>query len=291
VALSELARRTLFAVVAIPIVLGVIWVGDAALAALLAIAAALAAWEFFRLAERGEYAPLGAIGIGAAAVLPLVAHAQRRGVVTPSVTWAVLAVLAMLAVALVARGPARRPIGAVAVTVLGVVYTGGLLSYAYILRYHRFTNYALGAEAGAVLLLLPVLLTWTSDTGGYFVGRSFGRHKLLPSVSPGKTIEGAVGALVLCAIVAWVYMRYVLVPYAQLALTPVSAALFGIGVSVAVQIGDLVESLMKREVAVKDSSHLVPGHGGVLDRLDGMLFALPVAYWLLEVMRVYPVPR
>lgn len=290
-ALSELARRTLFAVVAIPIVLGVIWVGDAALAALLAIAAALAAWEFFRLAERGEYAPLGAIGIGAAAVLPLVAHAQRRGVVTPSVTWAVLAVLAMLAVALVARGPARRPIGAVAVTVLGVVYTGGLLSYAYILRYHRFTNYALGAEAGAVLLLLPVLLTWTSDTGGYFVGRSFGRHKLLPSVSPGKTIEGAVGALVLCAIVAWVYMRYVLVPYAQLALTPVSAALFGIGVSVAVQIGDLVESLMKREVAVKDSSHLVPGHGGVLDRLDGMLFALPVAYWLLEVMRVYPVPR
>jgi phosphatidate cytidylyltransferase len=291
VALSELARRTLFAVVAIPIVLGVIWVGDAALAALLAIAAALAAWEFFRLAERGEYAPLGAIGIGAAAVLPLVAHAQRRGAVTPSVTWAVLAVLAMLAVALVARGPARRPIGAVAVTVLGVVYTGGLLSYAYILRYHRFTNYALGAEAGAVLLLLPVLLTWTSDTGGYFVGRSFGRHKLLPSVSPGKTIEGAVGALVLCAIVAWVYMRYVLVPYAQLALTPVSAALFGIGVSVAVQIGDLVESLMKREVAVKDSSHLVPGHGGVLDRLDGMLFALPVAYWLLEVMRVYPVPR
>jgi phosphatidate cytidylyltransferase len=291
VALSELARRTLFAVVAIPIVLGVIWVGDAALAALLAIAAALAAWEFFRLAERGEYAPLGAIGIGVAAVLPLVAHAQRRGVVTPSVTWAVLAVLAMLAVALVARGPARRPIGAVAVTVLGVVYTGGLLSYAYILRYHRFTNYALGAEAGAVLLLLPVLLTWTSDTGGYFVGRSFGRHKLLPSVSPGKTIEGAVGALVLCAIVAWVYMRYVLVPYAQLALTPVSAALFGIGVSVAVQIGDLVESLMKREVAVKDSSHLVPGHGGVLDRLDGMLFALPVAYWLLEVMRVYPVPR
>jgi phosphatidate cytidylyltransferase len=291
VALSELARRTLFAVVAIPIVLGVIWVGDAALAALLAIAAALAAWEFFRLAERGEYAPLGAIGIGVAAILPLVAHAQRRGVVTPSVTWAVLAVLAILAVALVARGPARRPIGAVAVTVLGVVYTGGLLSYAYILRYHRFTNYALGAEAGAVLLLLPVLLTWTSDTGGYFVGRSFGRHKLLPSVSPGKTIEGAVGAVVLCAIVAWVYMRYVLVPYAQLALTPVSAALFGIGVSVAVQIGDLVESLMKREVAVKDSSHLVPGHGGVLDRLDGMLFALPVAYWLLEVMRVYPVPR
>lgn len=288
---SELARRTLFAVVAIPIVLGVIWVGDAALAALLAIAAALAAWEFFRLAERGEYAPLGAIGIGVAAILPLVAHAQRRGVVTPSVTWAVLGVLAILAVALVARGPARRPIGAVAVTVLGVVYTGGLLSYAYILRYHRFTNYALGAEAGAVLLLLPVLLTWTSDTGGYFVGRSLGRHKLLPSVSPGKTIEGAVGALVLCAIVAWVYMRYVLVPYAQLALTPVSAALFGIGVSVAVQIGDLVESLMKREVAVKDSSHLVPGHGGVLDRLDGMLFALPVAYWLLEVMRVYPVPR
>ncbi|HJU90220.1 MAG TPA: phosphatidate cytidylyltransferase [Gemmatimonadaceae bacterium] len=288
---SELARRTLFAVVAIPIVLGAVYVGDAALAALLAIAAALGAWEFFRMAERGEYAPLGAVGIVLAALLPLLAHATRLGAAAPSITWAILAVLALFAVALFVRGPANRPIGAVAVTLLGVVYTGGLLTYAYALRYHRFTNYALGAEAGAALLFFPLILTWTSDTGGYFVGRSVGRNKLIPSVSPGKTIEGAIGALVLCAVIGWVYVRWVLTPYANLTLTPLAAAMFGAIVSIAVQVGDLVESLMKREVAVKDSSRLLPGHGGVLDRLDGMLFALPVAYWLLDVMRVFPVPQ
>ena len=288
---SELARRTLFAVVAIPIVLGAVYVGGAALAALLAIASALAAWEFFRMAERGEYAPLGAVGIVLAALIPLLAHAVRLGAASPTITWTILAVIGLFTLALFVRGPARRPMGAVAVTLLGVIYTGGFLTYAYVLRYHRFTNYALGAEAGAVLLFFPLILTWTSDTGGYFVGRSLGRHKLMPAVSPGKTIEGAIGALVLCALVGWVYVRYVLTPYASLSLAPISAAMFGVIVSIAVQAGDLVESLMKREVAVKDSSRLLPGHGGVLDRLDGMLFALPVAYWLLDVMRVSPVPQ
>lgn len=288
---SELARRTLFALAAIPIVLGAVYVGGVPLALLLALAAGVAAWEFFRLAARGEYQPFATIGIALAAALPLVAHAKRVALLAPTVTWMVLAALTIMALTVVARGPARRPIGAAAVTVLGILYTGGLLTYAYELRYHRFTNYSLGAYAGAALLLFPLVLTWTSDTAGYFVGRAVGRHKLIPSVSPGKTIEGALGALVLTAVVSWVYVRYVLAPLASIVLPPGSAALFGVVVSVAVQAGDLVESLMKREVAVKDSSRLLPGHGGVLDRLDGMLFALPVAYWLLDAMRIYPVPR
>jgi phosphatidate cytidylyltransferase len=290
VAGSELARRTLFAVAAIPVVLAAVYFGDAVLAALLAIAAAIAAWEFFRMASRGDYEPLAWAGIALAALFPLVAHAQRLGILRPTLTWGVLAVILLCALALFARGPARHPIGAVATVVLGVVYTGGMLTYAYALRYHRFTNYALGAEAGAVMLLFPLILTWTSDTGGYFVGRTIGRHKLIPSVSPGKTIEGAVGALVLCAVVGWAYVTFVLAPYARLTTTAGSALLFGIVVSAAVQVGDLVESLMKREVGVKDSSRLLPGHGGVLDRLDGMLFALPVAYWLFGIVRIFPLP-
>ncbi len=288
---SELARRTLFALAAIPVVLGAVWLGDAALAALLSIAAALGAWEFFRIAERGEYQPFGSLGIALAAAIPLVAHATRLGFVRPTTLWVVLAVVALFGLALVVRPPSRRPIGAVAVTVLGILYTGGFLAYAYAIRYHRYTNYALGPDAGAVMLLMPLLLTWTSDTGGYFVGRTLGRHKLLPSVSPGKTIEGAVGALVLSAIVAVVYARWVFVPYARLSLGVGSAVLFGVLVSIAVQIGDLSESLMKREVGVKDSSQIIPGHGGVLDRLDGMLFALPVAFWLFDVIRIVPVTR
>ena len=168
-------------------------------------------------------------------------------------------------------------------------YTGATLGYGYLLRYHP---YAVGRAAGAALLALPLILTWTSDIGAYFVGRALGRRKLIPAVSPGKTWAGAIGALVACMLVAWVYQRWVLVPYATLALRPLAPAfaasgalIFGAVVSVAAQVGDLAESLIKRESGVKDSSHLIPGHGGVLDRLDSLFFVLPVAYlafdWLL----------
>jgi len=165
----------LFALVAIPIVLAAIYLGGAALAALLAIAAALGAWEFFQIAERAGYEPLSTVGVPIAAVLPLLMHASYLGLVSPRVTWGVLLVLVVLALALWMRGPHRHPLGATATTVLGVIYTGGLLSYGYILRYD---NYAVGAAAGSAVLFLPVVLTWTSDTGAYFVGRVLGRHKL-----------------------------------------------------------------------------------------------------------------
>jgi phosphatidate cytidylyltransferase len=285
---SELTRRVLVAVVAIPVVLAVVYAGGAALAALLAIAAAIAAWEFFRIAERAGYRPLAA-GIPLAAIIPLVMHATYLGFVRPRVTWGVLVGLGILSAALWARGPDGHPIGAAAVTIFGVLYTGGLLSYGYILRYD---NYAVGPAAGSAILLFPIVLTWASDSAGYFVGRALGRHKLLPSVSPGKTVEGAIGALVVSVLVSWAYVEGVLIPLAQLSLTPAGIILAGIVVSVAVQLGDLVESLIKREAGVKDSSHLIPGHGGVLDRLDGMLFALPVAYWLVSLPHVFvPAPR
>ena len=280
---SELTRRVLFALAAIPIVLAAVYVGSAALAALLAIAAALGAWEFFRIADQAGYEPLAAVGIPIAAVLPLLMHASYLGLAAPRVTWGVLVALLVFALSLWMRGPQRHPLAATATTVLGVIYTGGLLSYGYILRYD---NYAVGAAAGSAVVLLPVVLTWTSDTGAYFVGRALGRHKLLPSVSPGKTIEGAVGALVLCVLVCWFYADVVLPPLAQLSLRPSGIVLFGVAISVAAQLGDLVESLIKREAGVKDSSRIIPGHGGVLDRVDGLLFALPVAYWILGLPHI-----
>jgi phosphatidate cytidylyltransferase len=114
-----------------------------------------------------------------------------------------------------------------------------------------------------------------------------GRHKLIPSVSPGKTIEGAIGGLAATMLVAWVYTRFLLHPATSLDFRwhPTGALLFGALVSVAAQVGDLVESLLKREAGAKDSSRLIPGHGGVLDRLDSLLFVMPVSYvvlgWLL----------
>jgi phosphatidate cytidylyltransferase len=135
-------------------------------------------------------------------------------------------------------------------------------------------------------VLYPLVLTWISDTAGYFVGRALGRHKLMPSVSPGKTVEGAAGALAFTMLASWAYVRFALVPIASLGMRLWVALALGAAIGAAVQLGDLVESLLKREGGVKDSSHLLPGHGGVLDRIDGMLFALPVAYFLFTFPHV-----
>jgi phosphatidate cytidylyltransferase len=134
-------------------------------------------------------------------------------------------------------------------------------------------------------VLFPVVLTWASDTGAYFSGRLIGGRKLMPSVSPGKTVAGAVGAIVVTVAATYAFVHGLLVPRAQLAFTPWGLVLFGAAISVVAQVGDLAESLLKREAGFKDSGTLFPGHGGVLDRLDSLFFVLPAAYalydWLL----------
>ena len=301
---SELARRAAFAVVAAPVAVAVVFYGGVPLALLLASVAAIGAWELFRLARAGGVEPLVGAGIAAAAALPLLTHARyallsrNAGVNDPSpfaplsaalgrffvgsigtaATTGAAVLILLLATAIWARGVDGRPLGAVAVTVLGALYTGGLLSFGYAIRYH---DYAVGPAAGGALLALPVLLTWASDVGGYAFGRLLGRRKLIPAVSAGKTVEGALGGLLASMLVCWLYSSFVLRPIAQLALTPGRALFFGAVVSLAAQLGDLVESLLKREAGVKDSSHLIPGHGGVLDRCDSLFFVLPVAYLLL----------
>jgi phosphatidate cytidylyltransferase len=193
-----------------------------------------------------------------------------------------LTVLTIIAVSIWARTVDEKPMGAAATTVLGILYTGGTLSFAYALRYF---NYAVGETAGAMVVILPVLLTWSSDTGAFFAGRLIGGRKLMPAVSPAKTISGAVGAIVTTTAMCALFVHFALRPYAQLAFSPWGLVLFAVGVSVSAQIGDLAESLFKREAKVKDSGGIFPGHGGVLDRLDSLFFVLPVSYalygWLL----------
>ena len=288
--MSELVRRVLFSLVAIPVALAAIWYGDWALAALLAIAAALSANEYFGIARAAGMQPLAPAGTALAGLIPIVLHGARLELIRVDLfAVATVALLAILAASIWVRWPGGRPTSAVAATVFGIAYTGGTLGFGYVLRYHP---YAIGPRAGAALLALPLVLTWTSDIGAYFVGRALGRRKLIPAVSPGKTIAGAVGALALCMVVAWAYDRWVLVPHASLAMrlpgsgsTLVAPLLFGAFVCIAAQVGDLAESLLKRDAGVKDSSTLLPGHGGVLDRLDSLFFVLPVAYllfgWLL----------
>lgn len=289
-ALSNLAARIIFAVLAIPIVALIAYVGGLPLALLLALAGGLAAWEYYSIATAAGEQPMAITGTVIAVAIPLAVHGYHVGRFHPPViTLAATIVLLVFALAIWWRGVEGRPTGAVATTIFGAVYTGGMLSFAYGLRYH---NYAVGASAGLALVLYPLLLTWTSDTAAYFVGRALGRRKLIPSVSPGKTIAGAVGALVASVVVSWLYARYVLPPFAKLSVLTWPAIWFGAVMSIAVQIGDLAESLIKRDGGVKDSSHIIPGHGGMLDRLDSLLFAIPVAYLIFTFPHVFfPVNR
>ncbi len=280
--MSELGRRVVVALIGAPSAIALIWIGDAALATMASVLAALSAWEFFRLARESGNAPLTGVGVVSAALIPILVHAQYLGIIQVPPVAVTLALLALVALAIFARGVDGKPLAAVGTTVLGVLYTGGTLSYVYALRYY---GYAVGDTAGALVVILPVLLTWASDVGAFFAGRTIGGPKLMPSVSPGKTIAGAIGGMVLTVIVCAGFVHWLLRPHAQLAFTTTGLIVFGLAISMAAQVGDLAESLFKREAHVKDSGTLFPGHGGALDRLDSLFFVLPVAFalygWLL----------
>ncbi len=281
--MSELSKRMAFAVAAIPVVAACVYFGDAPLAILLSIASALGAWEYARLATAAGARPMGKWTIVLAALVPLAVHALRLGYPVPGPALLAMLVPILLSVALWTRGSAGRPIESVATTLFGVLYTGGMLAFVYALRYHRF---AIEPLAGSMLVALPVVLTWLNDSGAYFFGKKFGVRKLMPSVSPGKTWAGAWGALGTTIVFTYLLSAFVLQPVAGLALTIPGAVVFGAVMSVAAQVGDLVESMLKREAGMKDSSTLIPGHGGVLDRTDSLLFTVPIAYVLLEQLLV-----
>ncbi len=299
--MSELAKRVLVALVAAPLALWVVLAGGAPLAALLAIVCALGASEFFRMARAAGSHPLYDVGTALAGLGPLAIHAHYLGIVTLTPALLALVLVVIMGATIWLRGVEGRPLGAAAVTIFGIAYTAGMLGFGYAIRYHDIvagydvvgaSRVALGpltlsVPPGGVLLIFPLVITWASDIGAFFVGRAIGGRKLIPSVSPGKTVAGAVGGLVASMLVSFLFATFVLVPVAHLGFTPWGALLFGALISIAAQTGDLFESLLKREAGVKDSSRILPGHGGILDRFDSLIFVLPVAYLLLSWL---PIP-
>ena len=276
---SELTQRIVVALVGIPLAVGIVYLGGWPLAALLMAVAAVAALEFYRLAEKKSAQPMRAAGAVLSAGFVFLVAANRTGVELAGfgavIAWAVL-MLATLAIW--NRGVEGQPLLSISTTLTGAVYTGGLLSFGYLLRHLPGVE---SAAQGTALVFAPVLLTWTSDTFAYFVGRKWGTRKLIPRVSPGKTVQGSVGALVGTLLVALAYSR-LLADIPGYEMTLVEAALFGVVISVAAQVGDLAESLLKRDAGVKDSGTLLPGHGGALDRFDSLFFTLPIAYFFIR---------
>jgi phosphatidate cytidylyltransferase len=206
--------------------------------------------------------------------------------------WSALAIATLVGLTLIAlagsvffRMPDDGPLASVAVTVLAPVYVGGTLAFGVHLRgLPGVSDGSLGWD-GAIVLIFPLVVTWVGDSAAYFSGRRWGRTKLLPAVSPGKTVAGAVGGLLGAVIAAAVYSTLLINPHTSMILSWASAAILGLLLGGIAQVGDLAESLLKREAGVKDSGTLLPGHGGLLDRFDSVLFTLPVTYALLLLVQ------
>ena len=184
--------------------------------------------------------------------------------------------LAVMASFLMVLFMGRQPyIVNVATTALGFLYCGWLPCHLLLIRQiglDRINAFQIGINEGLWLVIFVFLIVVATDIGGYYFGSKFGKHKLSPVISPKKTIEGALGAT-LCAIIVALFGVF----YTNLTLY--QAIFAGLLITVSAQLGDLSESLVKRDAGVKDSSNILPGHGGILDRTDGYLFALPVAYY------------
>jgi phosphatidate cytidylyltransferase len=260
-----LAQRLLTAAVGIPIVIAVILIGGHLFTAVACVILGLGALEFVHMAQREErslWQPSAAAITGVAGVVAVTIAAEVAVDEWPPELVAGVGV-AMLYV-LVRGVPKAATTGWIA-SIAAILYVGILGSYLVLLR---------NLDDGGNWVLLAVLSTWGADTCAYAIGKLIGRHKMAPRISPGKTWEGTAGGLVggLAVVVA---LNWPL----DLPVTTGQAVLLGLMLPAVAVLADLGESMLKRGAGVKDTSALVPGHGGFLDRLDSLLFTVPLVYY------------
>ncbi|HHW14355.1 MAG TPA: phosphatidate cytidylyltransferase [Firmicutes bacterium] len=259
---GETVSRVLTGLVGMAVMLGVAYAGGVLFQGAVAFVSAVMLWEYRRLAAAGGGAPtlsvLLAAGVGTA-VLTGVGRLQA----VAGLLFLALAVEAGLGLIRFPEGGFLRRLGALA---FGAVYVGVPLGLWIRLRTGSFW-----------LLAAGFILIWANDVFAYAVGVNLGRHRLAPRVSPKKSVEGAVGGLVAAGIAAIVVRSW-------LGLGPGRALGVGLAVALAGQVGDLVESALKREAGLKDSGRILPGHGGFLDRFDSSLLGFPVLYFLVRLL-------
>jgi phosphatidate cytidylyltransferase len=252
--------RAAAAVVFVPILVLLAWIGDVAFLAFVLILLALALREFLHLLESKGLHPHWKTGMSAVLLAPVATYQRLR--TGRLEEWHVGGLMTVLVVAVLLaelrRGAGRQAIANSAATLLSVLYVGWLGTHIVALRELPWITGEAYAR-GMAYALLPFVLVWVWDTAAYLVGKRWGRRRLMPDVSPRKTAEGAWGGLVATIGAAFV-ARATFAPF----LSAVDAALLGFLVGVFGQLGDLVESLLKRDVDTKNSSELIPGHGGAI---------------------------
>jgi phosphatidate cytidylyltransferase len=269
--LTLLTQRVVIAVVGIPLVVVVVAFGPSWLFTGLILALVLVGqWELYRMFARVGVRADGSSGLllGSLVVLAFALDGATR-------PWLVPLALSLAVVGTLALG-LRRVVGArldsagIALTLLGICYCAWLLGHAIWLR---------ALPHGAALTLLVLGVTWCGETAAYFVGRRWGRRKLAPRISPGKTVEGGIAQMVASIGAGLVAALWAPLP----AITPLHGLGIGATLGLLGQVGDLAESFLKRSAETKDASGLIPGHGGLLDRLDSLLFNVPALYYYVKV--------
>ena len=267
----SLGQRSLTALVGIPVVLACVWLGGWWAFAACVLIAILGAYELERMMLHEGYHPLIVISLALsllfliAAMLPQ----QRPLLLEAGLSLALLITFPLLFF--------RKQLDGAMVdwslTLAIAIYLGWPLSLIPMLR-----GFQIGFSSGIWWLLTLLVGVWGFDTGAFFAGHFFGRHKLAPNISPGKTWEGVIGGLIFSVAAALLFT------VRPLGVSWYLAVLLGLLIGIAATLGDLAESLIKRQTHVKDSGQFMPGHGGILDRIDSLLFAVIVVYFFAQFL-------
>lgn len=278
--------RIITGLIGIPIVIALVfWPGGIPFAALIATAVIIGLLEVYKGAKKHNIRPQVALGLTAGILL--LYYGWTSGPNLPQLV-PILAALVLTSLVFDIIGKHRAPLANVSVTVFGVCYVVILMLHFIWLRglklyspiggnvgdARTLTAFSHPIEHGALLVMFVLLTSWALDTGAYFVGKFYGKNKLAPRLSPGKTWEGSIGGFTSALIIAAVAAAIIHMPQPHGLILGALIGIFG-------QIGDLTESAIKREIGVKDFGSVIPGHGGIMDRLDSLVFTAPIAYWYI----------
>jgi phosphatidate cytidylyltransferase len=277
---SSLAQRLVSALALIPLIIALVWWNFWALAVVVIAVTVMALLELYGAFARGGFQPRVGLGLAIAVGLALAVILEQvgQGDFLPLVL--TLAIVASLVFEL-SRHSHEGALPSWALTLAGTLYIAWLFSHLIMIRaldtrLEPVWLARLGLQPGAAWIYLVLAITWLQDTAAYFVGRAWGRRRMAPVLSPKKTWEGAIGGLI-----AAIGGGVAAVLLFGLPISPFSGALLGLVGGIVGPLGDLAESLIKRQVGLKDAGHLIPGHGGILDRADSLLFIAPVLFYLI----------
>lgn len=269
---SSLANRLLAAAVFLPCFFIIAHRGGIYYLILIDLIIILGLFEFYRMMEAKGLRPYTWIGVLSGGALPWYLFFRQGIYANVLLTLTFIAVM----IAELVRKDKGHAVYHISVTIFGVLYVSWLGSHLMLLRELPVIA-GLDYSVGFTFVIIVFTLTWCYDTGAYTFGKLFGRRRLFPSISPGKTVEGAVGGTFL-SIAGILIARSLL----ETQLSALEAVLLAVAASIIGQTGDLVESMLKRDAKIKDSSTTIPGHGGILDRFDSLLFTAPLIYYALR---------